>query len=128
MQTIDTFQNRLKKAMSIRNIKQIDLVNKTNLDKTLINKYLSGASNPRQRKLTILADALDVNEIWLMGYDVPMERELKFDPININQEIKLQYGENSLYLLNNYSKLNDIGKQKVEETAEDCTAIDKYIK
>lgn len=128
MQTIDTFQNRLKKAMSIRNIKQVDLVNKTNLDKTLINKYLSGASNPRQRKLTILADALDVNEIWLMGYDVPMERELTFDPIKLTQEIKLQYGENSIDLLNNYSKLNALGKQKVEETAEDFSSIDKYIK
>jgi len=76
MQAIDTFQNRLKKAMEIRNIKQVDLVEKTHLDKTLINKYLAGVTNARQRKLTILADALNVNEVWLMGYDVPMERNL----------------------------------------------------
>lgn len=79
MQIIDTFQNRLKKAMEIRNIKQVDLVEKTKLDKTLINKYLAGVSNARQRKLTLLADALNVNEIWLMGYDVPMDREVKTD-------------------------------------------------
>ena len=79
MQIIDTFQNRLKKAMEIRNIKQVDLVEKTSLDKTLINKYLAGVSNARQRKLTLLADALNVNEIWLMGYDVPMDREIKTD-------------------------------------------------
>ena len=79
MQIIDTFQNRLKKAMEIRNIKQVDLVEKTKLDKTLINKYLAGVSNARQRKLTLLADALNVNEIWLMGYDVPMDREIKTD-------------------------------------------------
>ena len=30
----------------------------------------------KQDKLTILADALNVNEVWLMGYDVPMERDL----------------------------------------------------
>lgn len=77
MQIVDTFQNRLKKIMEIRNIKQVDLVEKTKLDKTLINKYLAGVSNARQQKLTVLADALDVNEVWLMGYDVPMERELK---------------------------------------------------
>lgn len=74
MQTIDTFQNRLKKAMELRNIKQVDLVERTNLDKTLINKYLAGVANARQRKLTILADALNVNEVWLMGYDVAMDR------------------------------------------------------
>ena len=76
MQIIETFQNRLKKAMNIRNIKQIELVEKTGLDKTLINKYLAGISNARQQKLTKLADALDVNEVWLMGYDVPMQRDL----------------------------------------------------
>lgn len=79
MQIVDTFQNRLKTAMSLRNIKQVDLVEKTNLDKTLINKYLSGVTNARQKKLTILADALNVNEVWLMGYDVSMERNLNND-------------------------------------------------
>lgn len=77
MQIVDTFQNRLKSAMDIRNIKQVELVEKTKLDKTLINKYLAGVANARQKKLTILADALDVNEVWLMGYDVSMERDLK---------------------------------------------------
>lgn len=77
MQIIDTFQNRLKKAMDYRNIKQVDLVEKTKLDKTLINKYLSGVSNAKQRKLTALAEALDVNEVWLMGYNVSMERDFK---------------------------------------------------
>ena len=81
MKTIDTFQNRLKKAMEIRNIKQVDLVNSTGLDKTLINKYLSGVTNARQKKLTILADALNVNEVWLMGYDVSMDRILKTDEL-----------------------------------------------
>lgn len=73
MKPIDTFQNRLQKAINIRNMKQVDLVEKTGLDKTLLSKYLSGISNARQDKLTALAEALQVNEIWLMGYDIPME-------------------------------------------------------
>lgn len=73
MKPIDTFQNRLQKAMNIRNMKQVDLVEKTGLDKILLSKYLSGISNARQDKLTTLAEALQVNEIWLMGYDIPME-------------------------------------------------------
>ena len=76
MQLVDTFQNRLKKAMEIRGIKQVDLVEKTGLDKTLINKYLAGISRARQQKLTLLADTLNVNEVWLIGYDVPMDRDL----------------------------------------------------
>lgn len=78
---IDTFQNRLNKIMKIRNLKQVDLVEKTGIDKTLINKYLNGVTNARQKKLTELANALDVSETWLMGYDVPMEKKLNIDII-----------------------------------------------
>lgn len=89
MQIIDTFQNRLKKAMEYRNIKQVDLVEKTKLDKTLINKYLSGVANAKQKKLAILAKALEVDEVWLMGYDTSMvnststKLENNVVPINI---------------------------------------------
>ena len=85
MKPIDTFQNRLKKAMNLRNIKQVELVEKTKIDKTLINKYLAGISNAKQDKLTILSEALNVNEVWLMGYDISM------DPIQIhtNEKIKI---------------------------------------
>lgn len=86
MQIIDSFQNRLRIAMNYRNMKQVDLVERTQLDKTLINKYLAGVSNARQRKLTILADVLNVNEVWLMGYDVPMEREISKDIQGINKK------------------------------------------
>lgn len=88
MQIVDSFQNRLKKAMDCRNIKQVDLVDKTQLDKTLINKYLSGVSNAKQRKLTILAEALNVNEVWLMGYDVLMDRNIKTDKLG-NQVVSI---------------------------------------
>lgn len=72
MKLVDTFSNRLQKALSNSNMRQVDLVEKTGLDKTLINKYLAGVMKAKQDKLTILADALNVNEVWLMGYDVPM--------------------------------------------------------
>ncbi len=101
MELIDTFKNRLKKALDISNMKQIDLVNKTGLDKTLINKYLAGIMKAKQDKLSILADALNVNEVWLMGYDVPMEKNLEASktnelgntvvPINILGTVKAGY-------------------------------------
>lgn len=37
MQIVETFQNRLKMAMDIRNIKQVELVERGKIDKTLIN-------------------------------------------------------------------------------------------
>ena len=70
----DTFANRLKKILEIRNMKQVELCEKTKLSSGLINKYLKGKAFARQDKLSILADALDTNEVWLMGYNVPMDK------------------------------------------------------
>ncbi len=81
MTLIDSFSNRLQKALDYSNMKQVDLVEKTGLDKTLINKYLAGIMKAKQDKLTILADALNVNEVWLMGYDIPMDRNIKTDKL-----------------------------------------------
>lgn len=81
MTLIDTFAHRLQIAMDNSNMKQVDLVEKTHLDKTLINKYLAGLMKAKQDKLTILADALNVNEVWLMGYDIPSNKKLHLDSL-----------------------------------------------
>lgn len=69
----DTFSNRLQKAMQKTGLKQIDISNKTGIDKTLINKYINGSSEAKQDNLTRLSLVLGVSEPWLMGYDVPIE-------------------------------------------------------
>ena len=81
MKPKDTFQSRLEKAIQIRNIKPVELHEKTGISESLLSKYLSGNAVARQRKLTSLADVLNINEVWLMGYDVPMERNLKVDEL-----------------------------------------------
>lgn len=79
MKPTDTFQNRLQKAINIRNIKPVEIHEKTQISESLLSKYLSGVAVARQRKLALLADALNVNEVWLMGYDVPMDKNIKTD-------------------------------------------------
>ena len=74
----DTFSNRLKIAMNLRNIKQIDIANKTNISKSLINKYIFGIAEPKNENLLKIAKLLEVDETWLMGYDVPMDRKNKY--------------------------------------------------
>ena len=71
---VDTFTNRLNKAISLRNIKPIELSEKTGIDKSKISSYMSGRYKAKQDGVYLLAHALNVSEVWLMGYDVPMER------------------------------------------------------
>lgn len=56
--------------MSDIGIKQIELANRTGLDKSLISNYLADKYKPKNNNLQILAKALNVNPVWLMGYDV----------------------------------------------------------
>lgn len=69
----DTFSNRLQKALDMNNMKPSTLAEKTKIDKSLISNYLSGNYKAKQDKLSLLAEALNVSETWLMGYDVPVE-------------------------------------------------------
>ena len=72
---------RLKKALSIRNMTQSELCQKTNIPKSALSEYLKGLYEPKQDRLLIMSEALNVDPVWLMGFDVPMEQEhKKFSP------------------------------------------------
>ena len=88
---IDTFSNRLEKAMRERNIKPVELHEKTGLSESLISKYLSGNAIARQDKISILADTLKINPVWLLGYDVSMNKETKPQSVSSSNSI-LVYG------------------------------------
>lgn len=113
---MDSISNRLKKALDIRNMTQADLVKKTGIGKSSISTYLSGDYEPKQKNTYKLAKALNVNEAWLMGYDVDIER--KDHSINLS--------DNQLKLVNTYDLLNDMGKKEAQKRVEELTLIDKY--
>jgi transcriptional regulator with XRE-family HTH domain len=69
-------KNRIREALSIRNMKQVELQEKSGVDKGAINHYIKQRYQPKQQALFAMAKALDVNEMWLAGYDVPMERNV----------------------------------------------------
>ena len=68
---------RLRKALSIRNMTQAELCQKTKIPKSAISEYLKGLYDPKQDRVLILSEVLNVDPVWLMGFDVPMEPEGK---------------------------------------------------
>lgn len=85
---IDTFANRLKYAIVIRDIKPIELARKTGISKTNISCYMSGKYEAKQDRVKALANALNVDAVWLMGYDVPMESSLEQSTSFENLEVR----------------------------------------
>ena len=75
--------DRLKEIMDLRGFRQVDILDLCKpycaaagikLGRSDLSQYISGKVAPRQDKLSILAQALNVSEAWLMGFDVPMNR------------------------------------------------------
>ena len=80
-----TFSERLAQALRIRKMKQSELCQIAKLPKSSVSQYLSSNFIPRRDRVRSIAIALNVNEAWLYGYDVPMERELPNDDIELNE-------------------------------------------
>lgn len=69
----ETCGKRIEKALMLRQMKQADLCKLAGVPKSSLSLYLKGAYEPKQDKIYKMANALNVSEMWLMGYDVPME-------------------------------------------------------
>lgn len=67
-------RNRLREALADRGMKPIELAERTDVPKSMISYYLSGKSVPKADRVYKMAQALGVNEAWLLGYDVPKVR------------------------------------------------------
>ena len=67
-------QVRLREALQIRNMKAVELEEKAGVPRSAISFYLAGKTKPKADRLHIIAKALDVSEVWLLGYDVPMNK------------------------------------------------------
>lgn len=110
-------KDRIKEAMEIREIKQAELVEKTGIDKGQMSSYLSGKYKPKQRNINLIAQALSVDEAWLMGYDVPMDGCIHGSSEVVSPKI-MQY----------YELLNDIGKHIATERVKELTEVPRYVK
>lgn len=81
MKKISNTSARLQEYIDLTGLKQVDILDRckpyedetTKITKTHLSQYISGKIEPKQKRLEVLAKALDVDEVWLMGYDVPMK-------------------------------------------------------
>ena len=71
-------KDRLREALTIREKKAVDLVRDLKIPKSAISQYLSGKSqNMDSERLYAICRYLDVSEPWMLGFDVPMSREVQ---------------------------------------------------
>ena len=71
-----SLKSRLYEAMTIRGKKAVDLTRDLKIPKSAVSQYLSGKSQKMDsERLYAIARYLDVDEPWLLGFDVPMKSD-----------------------------------------------------
>ena len=145
MKEIST-SDRLKQLMNERGLKQVDILEAckpycmkygVKLNKNDLSQYFSGKVIPKQDKLSILAMALKVNEVWLMGYDVPSEQDyqkwnVEFNADKLSEEaellkkIQIIYGLSTQQAVELFIQLDSIDQGKALERMKVMLEDEKY--
>jgi transcriptional regulator with XRE-family HTH domain len=89
---VESCGQRIAKALDIRGMKQSELCRLAKVPKSSLSLYLSGAYEPKQNRVYDIAKVLNVDEAWLMGYDVPMERRKSLP----DEKVSLTEGEKAM--------------------------------
>lgn len=102
-------KDRLQEALDIREKKSVDLVRDLGIPKSAVSQYLSGKSqNMDSERLHSICKYLDVSEPWMMGYNVPMERNMdKKNNAIVDIVAKMRTDEEFLSLVEALGKLNE---------------------
>ena len=69
---MNVFQDRLLEAMTRRGMRASELAARTGLSKARISQYVNGKFIPKSDAVLLIADALQVSELWLLGKDAVM--------------------------------------------------------
>lgn len=137
-----TTADRLKSIMEERGIKQVDILEACKpycekygiqLKKNDLSQYVSGKVQPSQHKLSILGMALKVNEVWLMGYNVPAGRE---ELAKLEEKLKKEisacelfeqcYGKEAFQAVKMFLELDTMDQGRVIGTMETLLEQEKY--
>lgn len=111
LQKVSTISERLQIAMDTRKIKQIDLARVADVNQGALSRYLKGSYEPKSATIYKLALALDVSDMWLEGYDVPMERSQKQKEIDFKNNLYKKIAQD-MDLLKTISQYYNLSEEK----------------
>ena len=95
---------RIQLALSNANMKPQELANLSGVKKASISQYVNGSHVPGNINAGKMGAVLNVNPLWLMGFDAPMERK--------NNSTKAEKDFDILY---KFSMLNERDKKIVSD-------------
>ena len=117
-------KDRLKEALEKRGKKAADLSKDLNIPKSAISQYLSGKSqNMDSDRMYAICRYLNVSEAWMLGFNVPMDREMKKkNDIMSDIVIKMRTDSDFLFLVESLYTRDD---SEIMELMKTLLSLDK---
>lgn len=123
---------RLRLALDNANMKPQELAEKSKVSKSSISQYVNGSHAPSNISAGKIGKVLDVEPLWLMGFDVPMERmAFKDAPKNFHssfdniENFKVAYDKSKLRsnkllnsIMENAEQLNNDNRKSLYEYSQ----------
>ena len=78
---------RLQLALSNMGISQQELADKSGVSKASISQYVNGSHAPGNISAKKMGKVLNVESMWLMGFDVEMRKEISSESANEDMEL-----------------------------------------
>ena len=89
---MEKFENRLKEALNMRRMKPAELARRLDVHRGSVSNWLNGRYQPNSKTTDRIAEILQVNTTWLLGYTAPVKRITFTEPQeDIVEAIKLAY-------------------------------------
>lgn len=114
-----TAKRLLKALTSVNKIPQ-ELANESGVSKSSISQYLKGSHKPSNISSGKMAKVLGVDPLWLMGFDVPMKKEIR------DELTRFKTNTYEVLVVKEMQKLNKTGKVKMLDTAREMACNPLY--
>ena len=83
-------QQRIKELIAeYFNGSQQDFADRCDIPKASVSQYVHGRNAPGNIKAAKIGEALNINPLWVMGFNVPKEINQKSERVTSNQEQQL---------------------------------------
>ncbi|MDD3049757.1 MAG: helix-turn-helix transcriptional regulator [Candidatus Cloacimonetes bacterium] len=116
-------QLRIEKGMTQEELGQV-----IGVQKSAIRKYEKGeVENIKRSSIKKLADLFDVSPTFIMGWEEEYDELALAKEVKLIEQIQEQYGKDAVELLNQFNKLNALGRNKAVDIIADLTEIQKYF-
>lgn len=80
---------RLRASMESHDMNAKELSKRTGLSESTISRILAGQVVPRQKSFQLMADALNCDFTWLLGYDESNDHLIQVEKLTPSNQIRL---------------------------------------